>query len=81
MATEEFKINGEELVAKVKELVRQGHIRRLSVRDEKGETVIEIPLTFGAIGVLLAPSLAAVGAVAALLSKCTIVVEKKDEMA
>ncbi|MBX4189418.1 DUF4342 domain-containing protein [Candidatus Parcubacteria bacterium] len=78
MATEEFKINGEELVAKVKELVHQGNIRRLSIRNEAGETVIEIPLTFGAIGILLVPSLAAIGAVAALLTKCTIVVEKKD---
>lgn len=79
MKTEEFKINGEELVAKVKELIRQGNIRRLSIRNEKGETVLEIPLTFGAVGFLLAPTLAAVGAVAALLTKCSIVVEKKEE--
>jgi hypothetical protein len=77
MSTEEFKINGEELVSKVKELIHQGNIRRLTIKNEKGETVIEIPLTFGAIGIILVPTLAAVGAVAALLTKCSIVVEKK----
>lgn len=77
MATEEFKINGEELLAKVKELVRQGNIRRISIKNEKGESILEIPLTVGAIGVIIAPVLAAVGAAAAMLTKCSIVVEKK----
>ena len=78
MSTEEFKINGEELVAKIKQLIHEGNIRRIGIKNEKGETVMEIPLTWGAVGVVLVPTLAAVGAIAALMSKCTIVVEKKD---
>lgn len=77
MSTEEFKINGEELVAKIKELIHAGNVRRISIKNEKGETLVEIPLTIGAIGALLVPTLAAVGAIAALVTKCTIVVEKK----
>ncbi len=78
MATEEFKINGSELVAKIKELIHQGNIRRISIKNEEGKTLIELPVTVGAIGALLLPTLAAVGAIAALVTKCTIVVEKKD---
>lgn len=77
MATEEFKINGEELIAKVKQLIHEGNIRRITIKNEQGETVLEIPLTIGAIGAVLLPTLAAVGAIAALVTKCTIVVEKK----
>lgn len=77
MSTEEFKIDGEELLAKVKQLVHEGNIRRIIIKNEQGETVIEVPLTIGALGVVIAPALAAVGAVAALLTKCTLVVEKK----
>jgi len=77
MATEEFKINGEELLSKVKELIREGNARRITIKNEEGETVIELPLTLGLVGAVLAPALAAVGAVAALLTKCTIIVEKK----
>ena len=74
---EEFKISGEELVAKVKELIAAGNARRIIIKNEHGETVIEIPLTLGAVGALLLPTLAAVGTIAALVTKCTIVVEKK----
>ena len=77
MSTEEFKINGEELLAKVKQLIHEGNVRRIAIKNAAGETVIEIPLTLGAVGVLLAPSLAAIGAIAALLTKCSIVVERK----
>jgi hypothetical protein len=77
MATEEFKINGEDLVKKIKELLHEGNIRRITIKNESGETVIEIPLTIGAIGAVLLPTLAAVGAIAALLTKCSIIVEKK----
>jgi hypothetical protein len=77
MSTEEFKINGEDLLARVKALIHEGNIRRISIKNEAGETVMEIPLTWGAVGVVLVPTLAAVGAVAALLTKCSIVVEKK----
>ncbi len=74
---EEFSINGEELLSKVKEIIRQGNARRIIIRNEKGEDLLVIPLTFAAVGALLAPVLAAVGALAALVTKCTIVVEKK----
>lgn len=77
MATEEFKINGEELLARVKQLLHEGNVRRIIIKNEQGETIIEIPLTIGAIGALLVPTLAAVGTIAALVTKCTIVVEKK----
>ena len=77
MSTEEFKINGEELLAKIKEILHEGNIRRITIKNEKGETVMEIPLTIGVAGALLAPTLAAVGAIAALISKCSILVEKK----
>ena len=78
MSTEEFKINGDEVIAKIKELIKEGNARRVIIKNEAGETIIEIPLTIGAIGAVIAPALAAVGAVAALLTKCTLVVEKKD---
>ncbi len=78
MHTEEFKVNGEEVVKKVKELIHEGNIRRIVIKNEAGESVVEFPLTFGAIGALLAPVLAMVGAGAALLTKCTIVVERRD---
>jgi len=78
MSQQEFKINGDELLAKVKAIIHEGNIRRIIIKNEADKTLIEIPLTIGAIGVVLAPVLAAVGAIAALVTKCTIVVEKKD---
>lgn len=74
--TEEFRVSGEEVLAKVKELVHEGNVRRIAIRNEKGETVVEFPLTVGVVGVLLLPMWAAIGAVAALLTNCTIVVER-----
>ncbi len=77
MTTEEFKIDGKDLRARVKELIREGNIRRITIKNEKGKSILEIPLTWGAVGAFVAPVLAAVGAAAALLAKCSIVVEKK----
>ena len=74
---EEYKVSGEELLAKIKDLIKQGNIRRIIIKNEKDETLIEIPLTYAVVGALLAPVLAAVGAIAALVTKCTIIVEKK----
>jgi competence protein ComGC len=76
--TEEFQIDGDRLVAKIKELLHEGNIRRITIKDESGQTLIEIPLTIGVVGALLLPVLAAVGAIAALVAKCTIVLEKVD---
>ena len=74
---EEFKISGEDITEKIKEIINEGNARRIIIKNEDGESVAEFPLTVGAVGALIAPILAAVGAIAALLTKCTIVVEKK----
>lgn len=76
--TEEFRLDGNELLAKVKELIHEGNIRRLIIRNEAGTTLVEIPLTVGLVGVALLPVWAAVGAIAALATNCTIVVERQD---
>jgi hypothetical protein len=78
---EEFKVKGEELLAKVKELIREGNIRRIIIDNEEGRTLIEIPMTIGVVGALLLPVLAAVGAVAALVTNCTIRVERRGDTA
>ena len=74
---EEFKVSGEEIVAKVKQLIKEGNARRIIIKNNKGEVMLEVPLTIGAVGAVVAPVLAAVGALAALMTQCTIVVEKK----
>lgn len=76
--TEEFSVNGEELLAKVKALINEGNVRRIIIKDADGKTLIELPVTIGVVGAILAPMLAAVGALAALVTKCTIVVERRD---
>ena len=76
---EEFAISGEKLVSTVKKLVRQGNIRRVTIKNKEGKTLIEIPLIFGVVGAVLLPTLAAIGAIAALVTECTIVVEKVEE--
>lgn len=74
---EEFRVNGEELLAKVKNLIKEGNARRIIIQTESGETIVEIPVTLGAVGALIAPAIAVVGTIAALVTKCTIVVIKK----
>lgn len=74
--TEEFRVKGEELLAKIKQLVHEGNIRRVIIKDRDGKTMIEFPLTFGVVGTVLAPTLVAVGAIAALVTEATVVVEK-----
>ena len=76
--TEEFHINGEELLAKIKKLVHEGNIRRIIIKNKDGKTLLEIPMTFGVVGALIAPQLAAIGAIAALLTEATVVVEKVE---
>ena len=76
--TEEFRVEGEKLIARIKELLHEGNIRRLIIKDKEGKTVMEIPMTLGVVGVLLAPQLAAIGAIAALVTEATVVVEKSD---
>ena len=74
--TQEFTLNGDEVVAKVKELINEGNVRRLIIKNEEGRTMLEVPLTIGLIGAALLPILAAIGAAAALATRCTIVVER-----
>ena len=74
---ETFRVNGEELLKKFKELVREGNVRRISIKDKTGKTIVDIPLTIGVVGVVLAPVFAAVGAIAALVAECTISVERE----
>lgn len=75
--TEQFKMYGHELLSKVKELIKKGNIERLIIKNEKGKTVMEVPMTVAFVGAVAAPMIAAVGAVAALLNKCTLEVIKK----
>ena len=76
--TEEFQVKGEEIVSKIKELLHEGNIRRAIIKNEEGRIIIDIPLTIGVVGALLVPQLAALGAIAALLTHGTIVVEKVE---
>ncbi len=76
--TEEFRVNGEELLAKIKKLIHEGNIRRVIIKDKDGRTVMEIPMTLGVVGALVAPQLAAIGAIAALVTEATLVVEKSE---
>lgn len=73
---EEFKLDGSKVVGKVKELIHEGNIRRIILKNEEGKVLIEIPLTLGVVGAAFLPVLAAVGAIAALAASMTIVVEK-----
>lgn len=74
---EQFKVYGHEILNKVKELIKEGNVRRIIIKNEKGKTMMEIPVTFMVVGAFFAPVLAAIGALAALLSKATIEVERK----
>jgi hypothetical protein len=76
---EEFKVRGKDLVDQIKSLVHEGNVRRIILKDEKGHTFLEIPLTIAAVGVLAAPLVAALGALAALVANFTLVVERAGE--
>jgi hypothetical protein len=75
---ETFKVSGDEIISKIKEIIREGNARKIIIKNEKEETIMEFPLTVGAIGVVLAPIFAAVGVIAALAVDCTILVEKRS---
>ena len=77
MRTEEHRVSGERLVEWVRELIHQGSVRRIIVKDDDGHTVLEIPVTLGVVGALLLPSLVALGAIAALAANYTVVVQKE----
>lgn len=73
---EEIKVSGQQLVATVKKLVHETNIRKITIKNEKGEILFDLPMTAASIGVILLPVLAALGAVAALVANCTIEIEK-----
>ncbi|HEX37767.1 MAG TPA: DUF4342 domain-containing protein [Candidatus Cloacimonetes bacterium] len=76
---DEFKVKGEELLARIKEIIHEGNIRKIIIKNDSGKTYLEIPVTIGVVGVVLAPVWAAIGALAALASSFTIQVIKKEE--
>ncbi len=76
--TEEHKVSGEGLVARVRELIHEGNVRRIIVKNDKGQTLLEIPLTVGLVGAALMPVLVALGSIAALAAEYTLVVEKHE---
>jgi hypothetical protein len=77
---EEFRVNGDAMVSKLKEILHEGNIRRVTIKNDKGETLIEIPMTLGVVGALVLPVWAALGAIAALAANLTIVVEKVNDV-
>lgn len=76
--TETFELKSEDLVNKVKELIHEGNVRRIIIKNKEGKILVEFPLSFGIVGALIAPVLAAVGAIAALVTECSITVEREE---
>jgi len=74
--TEEFKINGEDLIAKIKDIIKQGNAKKITILGKEGNEVLSFPVTVGVAGIVLAPVFAAVGAIAALATECTIIIER-----
>jgi len=77
--TEEFQVRGEDVLNRLKAIAHEGNIRRITLKNDEGKTLLEIPLTVGVVGAVLLPVWAAIGAVAALVAKLTIVVERVDK--
>ncbi|MFQ5746895.1 MAG: DUF4342 domain-containing protein [Gemmatimonadota bacterium] len=75
---EEYQVEGHNLLGKVKELVREGNVRRITIKNDEGKVLIEIPLTLGVVGAVLIPVWAAIGAIAAIVTNCSITVERED---
>jgi hypothetical protein len=73
---ESFSVKGEDLLKKVKEIIREGNVRKITIKDKSGKELIVLPLTLGVVGAVFAPALAAVGAIAALVAECSITVER-----
>lgn len=76
---EDFNVKGDDLLAKVKQLIKEGNVRRIIIKDKEGKTLVELPVTVGVIGAVFAPVLAAVGAIAALVTECTITVIRSTD--
>lgn len=78
MKEESYTINGEDLLKKVKEIIKEGNVRKITIKNKDGKTLIMFPLTIGVVGAVISPVLAAVGAIAALVTECTISVEREE---
>ena len=78
ITSEEYNVDSDNLIERVKELLHEGNVTRIIVKNEKGEVLLEIPATVGVIGIVIIPWLAALGAIAAIATKCKIVVEKRE---
>ena len=76
---ETFKVQGEKVLNKVKELVKEGNVRKISIHEKDGRELMSFPLSLGVVGAVFAPVLAAVGALAALIGECSITVEREEE--
>jgi hypothetical protein len=76
---ESFTVDGEALLKKIKELIAEGNVRKITITDKSGKEIMSFPLTIGVVGALLLPVMAAVGALAALIGECTITVEREDD--
>ncbi len=74
--TEEFKVNGEDLMAKIKAIIREGNARKVTIKDKDDKEILSFPLTVGVVGIALAPVFAAVATITALVTECTIVIER-----
>jgi acyl-CoA reductase-like NAD-dependent aldehyde dehydrogenase len=75
---EEFSVSADNLIERIKQLIREGNVTRIVIKDERGKTLFEMPATVGVVGAILAPWLAALGAIAALATRCTLVVERAE---
>ena len=76
---ETFTVKGEQILKKIKELIEEGNVRKITIHDKAGKEIMSFPLTIGVVGVMLAPLFAAVGALAALISECEISVERESQ--
>lgn len=74
---QEFKVEGKKVVTKIKELIKEGNVRKITVKDSKGKVILSLPVTAGVIGAILLPPLVVLGAIAALLTECTITVQRE----
>ncbi|HEX5156475.1 MAG TPA: DUF4342 domain-containing protein [Ktedonobacterales bacterium] len=77
--TEQYQLTGEDVISKIKQIVHEGNVRRVLIRNAEGQVIVEFPLTVGVVGAALAPMWAAVGAIVALVADCTIEIERKEQ--
>lgn len=77
---EKFTVKGEQLIKKIKDLIEEGNVRKITIHNKEDKEIMSIPLTIGVVGAVLAPVLAAVGGLAAVIGECTIAVEREDKV-